>query len=496
MKKIFFFVFLFIFGHSVHAQEGLYKEPYRPQYHFSPQKNWTNDPNGLLYYKGRYHLFFQYNPFGNKWGHMTWGHAVSTDLLHWKQLPEAIAEEKDTMIFSGSCVADINNTSGFGKKGQAPLVAVYTGHIEGKNQSQHIAYSLDEGNTWTKYNKNPVLDLHKKDFRDPKVFWYAPKKYWVMCVMLPVEHIVQFYSSPNLLTWNHLSDFGPAGDTSGVWECPDLVQVPVEGMKGKKKWLLQMSVGSGMQYFVGSFDGVRFTNENPADNIYRPDYGPDYYAAITYSNMPAAAAPVAVGWVNNWSYAQDIPTNPWRGAMSLPRTLGVKKKNEEWILVQQPVKQINTIRKKIYSTAGTIIEKWVDLPFSSQQYEIDLELLPNDSSVAGLRVNRNNDKFLEIGYDPYKKIFYVDRTTAGDQSFSKNFEKLSRFEIPYSLTAKLLRLQVFVDNSIAEVFVDGGERVFTVQLFPGESESEVDVFSDNIYSRIKSCVVYEMKSVW
>lgn len=478
------------------AQEERYKERYRPQYHFSPQKNWTNDPNGLLYYKGTYHLFYQHNPFGNVWGHMTWGHATSTDLVHWKHQPVAIPEEKDTMIFSGTCVADIHNTSGLGKNGKVPFVAIYTGHIEGVNQSQHLAYSLDEGLTWTKYNRNPILDLHKKDFRDPKVFWYAPKKYWVMCVMLPVEHQVQFYSSSNLLNWKHLSEFGPAGDTSGVWECPDLVQVPAEGAPEKKKWLLQMSMNAAMQYFVGEFDGVRFTSENPAGKIFRPDYGPDYYAAITFGQLPAPHPPVAIGWVNNWNYANDIPTTPWKGAMSLPRTLSVKKVNNEWVLIQKPVPQLNALRQKLRSGSNIIIEKWEHLPFTSQQYEIDITLLPSDSAIAGLRLNKEGDNYLEIGYDTRKQILYVDRSTAGQHSFSKSFEKLSRWEVPYTLAHKQLRLHVFVDNSIAEIFAGDGERVFTVQFFSGETEYEVDAFSDNVYSRIKSFVVYSMGSVW
>ena len=219
---------------SIFAQpKPTYTEQYRPQFHFTPAINWTNDPNGLVYVNSAYHLFYQYNPFGNVWGHMSWGHAISYDLVHWQHLPVAIPEENGVMIFSGSCVYDKNNTSGLGKKGKEPMVAIYTGHIE-TNQSQHIAYSLDEGKTWTKYAKNPVLDLHKKDFRDPKVFWHESTKKWIMVVMLPPEHKVQFYGSKNLLQWNLLSEFGPAGDTTGVWECPDLFQANIEATPDKK----------------------------------------------------------------------------------------------------------------------------------------------------------------------------------------------------------------------------------------------------------------------
>lgn len=496
MKNLLFLLSLLIGVFVCSAQPEIYREQYRPQFHFTPKSNWTNDPNGLVYYKGQYHLFYQHNPFGNIWGHMSWGHAVSKDLIHWKHLPVAIPEENGIMIFSGTCVADIKNTSGFGKNGKPPFVAVYTGHIEGMNQSQHIAYSLDEGITWTKYEKNPVLDLHKKDFRDPKIFWHALKNYWVMALMLPIEHIVQFYSSKNLRDWKLLSEFGPAGDTSGVWECPDLTQVPVEGEPGKKKWLLQMSMNGSMQYFVGEFDGANFKNQNPADKIYRPDYGPDYYAAICYGQLPAGHLPVSIGWINNWSYANDIPTSPWKGAMSLPRTLSVKKINGEWILIQKPYGKFKSLRELKYSQKNQIIEKYMALPLLSQQCEVDAEIKPTEGAITGIRIATGKTHYLEIGYDTEKKILYTDRSKTKNQSFNKNFETQNRFEIPYSLTDNRIRFQVFFDKSILEVFVNGGERVFTIQLLPDEDDSGIELFSDNIYSTMVSCSVYKIKLIW
>jgi fructan beta-fructosidase len=495
MKKLFVISAILLAAFSCLSQESLYKEQYRPQFHFSSEKNWINDPNGLVYHNGQYHMFYQHNPFGNIWGHMSWGHATSKDLVHWKNLPVAIPEENGIMIFSGTCVSDKNNTSGFGKNGKTPMVAIYTGHIEGVNQSQHLAYSLDDGLTWKKYDKNPILDLNKKDFRDPKVFWYAPKKYWVMALMLSAEFKMQLYSSKNLIDWKLLSEFGPAGDTTGVWECPDLTQVPVEGQPGKKKWLLQMSMNGTMQYFVGEFDGVGFTNENPADKIYRPDYGPDYYAAICYGQLPNNHKSVSIGWINNWNYANDIPTTPWKGAMSIPRTLSAKKIGNEWVLIQKPVEKIKSLRQLAYSGKNRIIEKYISLPESTQQCEIDVEIKPNAGSVTGVRIANGNDHFLEIGYDTEKKVLYIDRSKTRNQSFNKNFEKQSRYEIPYTLTGNL-RLQIFFDNSIAEVFVNGGERVFTTQLFPDEFDSEIELFSDNVYATMVSGSVYKMKSAW
>ncbi|GAB2818516.1 glycoside hydrolase family 32 protein [Ferruginibacter profundus] len=495
LKKHFLFI-SFAFSLVLQAQTKLYTEQYRPQFHFSPALNWCNDPNGLVYNNGTYHLFYQHNPFGNQWGHMTWGHATSKDLVHWKHLPIAIPEVNGVMIFSGTCVADRNNSSGFGKNGKIPMVAVYTGHIENVNQSQCIAYSLDDGITWTKYAGNPVLDLHKKDFRDPKIFWYEPKKYWVMALMFPVEHIVQFYSSKNLKDWNHLSDFGPAGDTAAVWECPDLTQVPVEGAPGKKKWVLQMSQNASMQYFVGEFDGVRFTNENPANKINRPDYGPDYYAAIAYNQLPAAHLPTAIGWVNNWNYANDIPTTPWKSAMSLPRNLSVKKINDEWVLIQKPVALLNSLRKENFTIAKEMVSGQKILPVKSTQFEMEFTLMPSASSVSGVKIAAGNNNYFEIGYDAAQQIFYIDRSKSGNTTFNENFKKASRFEKIIPLQNKQLQLHIYFDNSIAEIFVNNGLAVFTAQLFPGPNDNGIELFSRGEKSIFSDISIWKMKTAW
>ena len=254
------------------AQTPAYSEPYRPQFHFTPAQNWMNDPNGMVYYQGEYHLFFQYNPFGDTWGHMSWGHAVSKDLVHWKELPVAIPELGDEMVFSGSAVVDYGNTSGFGTPENPAMVAIYTAATPGK-QAQALAYSTDKGRTWTRYAGNPVLDIGSGEFRDPKVFWYAPENKWVMAVVMAVEHKVRLYSSKNLKDWTLMSDFGPANAVSGVWECPDLFPLAVDDDPAKTKWVLVVNLnpggiqgGSAGQYFVGDFDGTRFT----ADNIAGP----------------------------------------------------------------------------------------------------------------------------------------------------------------------------------------------------------------------------------
>ncbi|MER6559036.1 GH32 C-terminal domain-containing protein [Streptomyces sp. NPDC001027] len=261
------------------ADAPLYSETYRPQFHFTPEKNWMNDPNGLVYYKGEYHLFYQYNPSGNSWGDMSWGHAVSTDLVHWQQLPLALPHDDKEMIFSGSAVVDESNTTGFGTKKNPPMVAIYTSNDNSTGiQSQALAYSTDRGRTWTKYQGNPVIDIGSRDFRDPKVQWYAPTKSWLMTVSLSAEHKVRFYSSKNLKDWTQLSEFGPAGATGGVWECPDLFPLAVDGDTNNVKWVLVVNInpggiagGSAAQYFIGDFDGTKFTADD--NGAYTPPSG-------------------------------------------------------------------------------------------------------------------------------------------------------------------------------------------------------------------------------
>jgi sucrose-6-phosphate hydrolase SacC (GH32 family) len=285
-----------------------YEETFRPQFHFTPQKNWMNDPNGLVYLDGEYHLFYQYNPFGDKWGHMNWGHAVSKELVHWQHLPMALPEENGVMIFSGSAVVDERNTSGFGRNGIPPLVAVYTGYRPADyNQAQNIAFSIDRGRTWTRYSGNPVIDIGSTDFRDPKVFWYEPGKRWIMVVVLAAKRKVRFYALSDLKRWTQLSDFGPAGAIGGAWECPDLFELPVEGKPGLTKWALIVNLnpggvagGSGAQYFIGSFDGTRFSSEEAARPFAVPkgevlsDFEGGSYGGWTVTGNAFGSAPAGV----------------------------------------------------------------------------------------------------------------------------------------------------------------------------------------------------------
>ena len=505
MKKnlLLFFLFIFLLA-NVTAQNNLYKEKYRPQFHFSPAKNWTNDPNGLVYYKGEYHLFYQYNPFGNRWGHMTWAHSVSKDLVHWQPLPIAIREENKIMIFSGSAVVDETNTTGFAKaSGQTPLVAIYTGHYIADStksddymQAQNIAYSLDNGRAWKKYPGNPVLDQHKKDFRDPKVFWYAPKKKWILLAVLPHEHIVQFYSSPDLKQWTYLSDFGPAGDVNAIWECPDLLQVPIKGEPGKTKWVLINSQQTTMQYFIGEFDGTNFKSENPPANIYRPDYGPDYYAAVTYNHLPSGHAPILLGWANNWEYANDIPTFPWKSAMALPRELSLKKENNEWILLQQPVSEIKKLRMAQTELKDLTVTKTKKLFLKGQQFEMETEFIPAPNVKSGVRLAVSKNNFFVIGYNATTQKLFIDRSGCSNNSFNKKFAALTYYETSLAPVNGKIKLHLFFDKSIVEVFANDGVAVMTAQLFPDENDNGIELFSDDGASKFSSVKFWNMRSTW
>jgi fructan beta-fructosidase len=477
-----------------HTQTATYKENYRPQYHFSPAVNWTNDPNGLVYSNGEYHIFYQYNPFDNKWGHMTWGHAVSKDLVHWKHLPPAIKEENGIMIFSGTCVVDKNNTSGLGKAGKGPMVAIYTGHTD-TIQSQMLAYSNDNGRTWTKYSHNPILNLHKKDFRDPQVFWYEPKKYWVMIVSLPIEHKVQLYKSKNLLQWTFLSEFGPAGDVSGIWECPALFQVPLADDAAKKKWVLTNSISSTMQYFVGEFDGTTFQNETPADTILRPDEGPDFYAGIVYNQLPAAQKPVMIAWANNWQYANDIPTYPWKGAMTLPRELTLEKNEDKWLLKQKPVDNIEKLKGQLLADESVLVTDHKTYDTVGRQLEIETEFRPS-AGVSGIKLAVGDGNYVEIGYDAYAKKLYMDRSHCISHSVNKNYDRLARFETSLALDDSIISLHIYFDNSIIEVFANDGTTNMTMQVFPAENDNGVQLFSSGGTATFDKIRMWKMKSAW
>jgi fructan beta-fructosidase len=492
-----------------------YRESFRPQFHFTPAVNWMNDPNGLVYFDGEYHLFFQYNPFGAKWGHMSWGHAVSRDLVRWEHLPVAIPEADGVMAFSGSAVVDWNNTSGFGRDGTPPLVAIYTGHRE-TNQSQYIAYSNDRGRTWTVYDGNPVLDIGRKDFRDPKVFWHQPQRQWVMALALPDEHKVRFYGSPDLKRWRHLSDFGPAAAVGGIWECPDLFELPVDGDPQTTRWVLIVSLnpggpagGSGMQYFVGHFDGTRFVAESPApgvtgagmpaDQVLWADHGADFYAAVSFSDVPREdGRRLWLGWMNNWDYAQDIPTVPWRSAQSLPRALALRTTAQGIRLVQQPAAELQRLRgarqtvdpQPIGETAVSLAAQGI----AGTALEIVAEFEVGTAAELGLKVRAGEREETVIGIDPRAGRLFVDRSRSGQVGFHPKFT--GRHTAPLRPENGRVTLHVFVDWSSVEVFAADGEVVLTDQIFPAPDSDGVALYARGGTARLVSLEAWPLASIW
>lgn len=624
-------------------------ERWRPQFHFSPARNWINDPNGMLFYEGEYHLFYQHNPFGDKWGHMSWGHAVSRDLLQWEELPVALAEENGIMIFSGSAVVDWNNTSGFGQDGKPPLVAIYTGHYTNKPlQNQQIAYSNDRGRTWTKYSGNPVIDLGEQDFRDPKVFWHEETKRWVMVVAWPLHHKVRLYGSTNLREWQHLSDFGPAGASREIWECPDLFPLRIEGTR-KQKWVLIVNTfgapagGSGCQYLVGDFDGNRFSldadaprgepefvpegvlladfegadygtwkktgaafaqrpaqgtlpqqqqvggfrgkglvnsfsgGDQPEGTLTSPefkithdylsfligggkhpdkaclnlliagkvvrsatgndaewlawkswdvreyrgqsavieiidrvtggwghinvdhivladrpakegregalwaDFGPDFYAAVSWSDIPVRdGRRIWLGWMSNWQYAHEIPTAPWRNAMSLPRELSLRRTAAGLRLIQRPVAELEKVRDAVGRvTRRSLVEAnaWLkhreDL---GDSFEIAAEWEKAGTSAFGCILHFGEEAQVRITVDPREGKVRLDRSKSGTTGFNPSFVR--PIEAPLTIEEGRVQLRLIVDTSSVEVFGQDHEMALTSLIFPPGGPRSLELFSE------------------
>ncbi|MEZ4859578.1 MAG: glycoside hydrolase family 32 protein [Flavobacteriaceae bacterium] len=478
-----------------------YTEPFRPQFHFSPPEKWMNDPNGLVVNNGVYHLFYQYYPEDIVWGPMHWGHAVSNDLIQWEHKPIALYPDEHGLIFSGSAVIDKFNTSGFGTKENPPLVAIFTYHLmEGEKagrtnfQTQGIAYSLDNGDTWTKYKVNPVIgNSGIKDFRDPKVFWDETNLQWVL-TLVAGDH-AKFYTSKNLKEWVLTGEFGNnKGAHGGVWECPDLFPLKVEGTE-EEKWVLLISInpgapngGSGTQYFVGEFDGKTFTTSQTETKWL--DYGMDNYAGVTYNNAPNNER-IFIGWMSNWNYAQDTPTEIWRSAMTLPRKISLYKRDSGYFLKNYPISSLNTIETlvdSIYTSA---------LPYSrkSENYnKTDISFIMNLSKELKVTYSNENSEKIVLSFQPYEGKITFDRTNSGIIDFKESFGKEIQSQ-PYFPLEKEVEVRVVIDQSSVEIFIDKGAYVFTNQIFPKAPYTNLEISSSETLE-IKSLNIHKIKSIW
>lgn len=441
---------------------------YRPAYHFTPPEAWMNDPNGMVYFDGEYHLFYQHYPDSNVWGPMHWGHAVSKDLVNWEHLPIALYPDSLGYIFSGSAVVDWNNTSGFGSVDHPALVAMYTNHdpVGEKSgtidyQTQGIAYSLDKGRTWIKYEDNPVIpNPGIQDFRDPKVSWNEEVQVWNL--ILAVKDHVEIYTSPDLKNWVKHSEFGAdIGAHGGVWECPDLF--PLVDQRGETKWVMLLSInpggpqgGSATQYFVGDFDGKTFT---PADSVIRwIDHGADNYAGVTFSDIPKEdGRRIFIGWMSNWQYANVVPTYEWRSAMTIPRELQLLRYESGYLLKSVPVQEVQRLFGGSVTIDGSLE--------TASAFMLHVVLEPSEGEI--ILVNNVGDQ-LKISVDGSKLA--IDRSGAGNVNFEEGFGSLHQAINPAGLIEKL---SIYVDNASVEVFANEGELVMTEIFFFAQPVSRV-----------------------
>jgi len=459
----------------------------KPKLHFSPHKNWMNDPNGLIFFKDEYHLFFQHNPNDSIWGPMHWGHAVSKDLIKWEQLDIALYPDELGTIFSGSAVIDWNNTTGFFPD-EPGMVAIFTHHLEKENstpvQMQSLAYSKDKGRTWIKYEGNPVLTHPTKvDFRDPKVFWHQESNKWIMS--LATGQTVSFYSSPDLKNWQFESEFGEGiGCHDGVWECPDLFELSVEG-SDEKHWVLIVSIGdnpnydigSRTQYFIGSFDGSTF---KPYDEEIRwLDFGKDNYAGVSFSDVPQKdGRRIYLGWMSNWRYANQLPTDGWRGQMTIPRSLTLKYNKNKLQVVQQPVKELNQYFTEKFMMNNEEIKdgQSKELEISESSVEINLSIENKNSEKFGVKLNHTDTHYTLITVNPNTDQVILDRKNSGEVSFSENFTYKQTVDIDHT---NHVDLRIIVDSYSIEIFVNGGLYALTSLIFPDEVMKEkITIFSE------------------
>lgn len=493
---------------------------YRPVYHHTPLYGWMNDPNGMVYKDGEYHLYFQYNPYGSKWGNMHWGHSVSTDLIHWNHLKPAIARDTLGHIFSGSTVVDKNNTAGYGDNA---LIALYTSASDEHGQIQCMAYSTDDGRTYTKYEKNPVLLPFDglKDFRDPKVFWYEPDKKWVMIVSADKE--MRFYASQNLKDWEYMSAFGKGyGAQPNQFECPDFIQLPVDGDKNKMKWVMLVNInpgcmfgGSATEYFVGDFDGKEFTCDTKPETVKWLDYGKDHYAAVCISNTGERI--ISIPWMSNWQYANVTPIRQYRGANGLPRELSLYTKDGQIYVAADVVKEVEALRKDTRSFDPITVkdEYKIDeiVPQADGAYELEMDITPNTSGVAGFDLMNAKGEVAKIYLDMKSGKLVMDRTASGLVAFGEKSEPHAKetddhrktmsvnyqndFALgtwaPLSLCeGKTYHLNVFVDKCSVEIFVDGGRIAMTNLVFPTEPYNTLRFYTEGGEAQVSNMKVYKL----
>ncbi|MCD8092768.1 MAG: DUF4980 domain-containing protein [Bacteroides sp.] len=494
-------------------------DKFRPIYHHTPLYGWMNDANGLVYKDGEYHLYFQYNPYGSVWGNMHWGHSVSKDLMHWEHQSPAIARDTLGHIFSGSSVVDVDNTSGYGA---GTIVAFYTSASDKNGQIQCMAYSKNNGYTYTKYEHNPILRPFDglKDFRDPKVFWYAPENKWVMIVSADKE--MRFYTSQNLKDWTYLSAWGEGyGVQPRQFECPDMVQLSVGGDKSKMKWVMIVNVnpgcyfgGSATQYFVGDFDGTNFTCDSPKETVKWLDWGKDHYATVCFSNTGDRT--IAVPWMSNWQYANIIPTRQYRSANALPRELGLYEQDGELYVSAAPVKEVQALRKETKNIPAFAVdtEYHVDTLLNNNEgaYELQMQFTKGTADIMGFKLFNEKGDAVDIYFDLPAGKLVMDRTKSGIVDFGRNskphaleaHDKRMETSINYIddfalatwapiTKASTHTLNLFVDKCSVEIFLDGGKVAMTNLVFPNEPYNRMSFYGKGGNYKVDNCTIYKLE---
>ena len=430
------------------------REQYRPVYHHTPAYGWMNDPNGMFYKDGVWNLYFQHNPYGSQWENMTWGHSTSTDLVHWKYEGDAVEPDALGTVFSGSAVVDMENTSGFGK---GAVIALYTS--AGESQTQSLVYSTDNGKTFHKFEGNPVITSNVPDFRDPHMFWNEDIKKWNM-ILAAGQHM-EIYSSDNLKDWKYESSFGEKyGNHGGVWECPDLMKMKVRGTD-KEKWMLICNInpggpfgGSATQYFVGDFDGHKFTCDSKPEVTKWMDYGKDHYATVTFDNAPEGRR-VAIAWMSNWQYANQVPTQQYRSGNSIPRDLGLFEYKGETYCSVVPSPEMTAARSK---KAGKKLTE-------------SCEMVVNLKGNATITLSNDKGEKVVMLYDAKAETFSMDRTKSGKVDFSKDFASVTKAPT----YGKISQLRIFIDKSSIEALDADGKMSMTNLVFPSKPYNKVTV---------------------
>src|SRR5574344_1087178 len=497
---------------------------YRPSYHFTPLYGWMNDPNGMVYKDGEYHLYFQYNPYGSKWGNMHWGHSVSRDLVHWEHLKPAIARDTLGHIFSGSTVVDKYNSAGFGKNA---IIAFYTSASDKYGQIQCMAYSKDNGRTFTKYQGNPILTPFDglRDFRDPKVFRYEPAKAWYMIVSADKE--MRFYKSADLKQWEYVSAFGRGyGAQPNQFECPDFFPMTING---KQKWVMIVNInpgcffgGSCTEYFVGDFDGKNFTCDNKPEVVKLLDFGKDHYAAVTFSNLGDRI--VAVPWMNNWQYANLTPTQQFRSCNALPRELRMYEKDGEYYLSANAVEEIKVRRKQTIEIGDFQLNGKGEVKTLGGEgaFEVEADITAATAKTVGIELANDKGEHTLIYLDLDKQRVVMDRTESGVTGFGKrsaphdienNYEFTVRKDDPMTMRQKnsvnyvndfalgtwaplslcegnKRHFDIFVDKSSVELFVDGGRIAMTNLVFPTKPYDRVRFYTLDGTAKVEGAKAY------